>query len=464
MKFKISFFWWVPTLVGLVVTLYLAINGVREHPNVPFFLLPLIYSIVSFIVYSQYNYKVGPGFITIGIVGFIRYVVLPLSISINDQMSVRANTYNYLTPAVWVMVYEYLCIGAVLFINRQKYKNCQFLIKEIALPEIRNSSLIALVVALFVVGVAILYKDFRAGISLLSPDSVYTRSRDGMSSGLGIAWSAMFIWLYIYLVIREADKNNSNRTIGIFRSLIYTIVLIALVFLDQSSLSRWYTIVIAAAAMGLLTKLFPNNRREVFLGIGIPAIALIVFASMLKNGGLFSDSSSTGNSIYRLLSPGALDVYFAGPVNVNNAINLKENSNLNITCIFNDMLNNMPVVNHYLDPSKTTVYNYNASLGRLFGLSGDQIIPMIGQSMIYFGYILSPTLSVIMVNLMVINDIAYLRSSSFRTFVYAFCAVWFSATCMMLNLTICMAWVYIRILPFYIVCYITDKNITSRVR
>ena len=153
-----------------------------------------------------------------------------------------------------------------------------------------------------------------------------------------------------------------------------------------------------------------------------------------------------------------MDIYFSGPVNVNNALNVYYKWNLDITTIINDLCNNMPIVNHYMDTRATSVYAYNASLDRIYdNNAGDQIIPLIGQSIIYFGLLLAPLLSCFSTFIVCWADYKFAICKDFLLFLFGFIAIWFAVESMMLNITITASWIYNRIIPFYLAFWLTNK-------
>ena len=205
------------------------------------------------------------------------------------------------------------------------------------------------------------------------------------------------------------------------------------------------------------------HKNRVFLAICVPGILLIAFATLVKNAGYVVGQGSVSNSWIELLRSEAFDSYFAGPVNVNNIFYIEELNKTNITTIINDALNNMPIVNHYFNKAETTNYLHNLLAGRILGDStGDQIVPLIGQSYIYFGALFSPLLSILSVILVRLFDYKFRQNNSYLTFVYAFCSIWFGVEAMALNLTICLSWFYVRIIPDYIALYFLYKNLKSK--
>lgn len=192
-------------------------------------------------------------------------------------------------------------------------------------------------------------------------------------------------------------------------------------------------------------ELYPYFKKIIII---VPAIILILIASFLKSG---------VNSVFDLITVTSGDAYFAGPVSVNNAIGLAKSCSVGITNIIYDFFNNMPIVNHFIKSGNSTVYLYNLYLGRIFSnSSGDQIIPLVGQSYIFFGWILSPLLSVVSIILMRIADKQFFYATNYMKYVWAFISIWFGLETI-LNMTINLSWIYIRIIPLFITFWFIEK-------
>ena len=278
------------------------------------------------------------------------------------------------------------------------------------------------------------------------------------SNLMGIIWQSLCVWLFVYFIFNQKEKTirKGNDLFFVF-SILSSIFFVIVTFIDQSGLSRWYTIVTAGACVSCLFKLYPKKGKYITVGVIIPSLLLLLLATLFKNAEyLIGDGL---DSAFRdILDPTTLDIYYAGPVNVNNAIGTYEyNQDWPFENIINDLLGGMPIINHYIDFTQTTPYLYNNYIGRVWdNHRGDQIIPLIGQSIIYFGYVFAPLLSVISVIIMRWADFMFKHCCSFLIYLYAFLGVWFGVEAMMLNMAINLTWFWIRIIPFYLVLSSTN--------
>lgn len=435
----------------------------------PFWLIPFVYMLLIH-WYSMSRPLMGAGHVALMIAMAGRYLLTPLSIYGTESLSSSALQYGYLYQAIILMVYEMIAIFIVLFLCDNKYKkriNSYLYKTNITFADITKQ----IKPMYFYAGlsiwlcIAILYKNILGGLSVLLSGALNEMREvelvdyEGSNIIGGILWETLCVWLFSYLVFKQKERLlSSNLRKPVIISLIYTIAIVILSFIDQSGLSRWYTIVITGASVAMLLKLFPNKKKMIVSTIVIPSVILIIFITLFKNAGLILGEGTIGAALYTLFDPSKMDVYFSGPVNVNNALYVYYNSKLDITTIVNDICNNMPVVNHFMDIRATSVYAYNASLGRIFADSvGDQIIPLIGQSMIYFGVILAPTLSCISIIFACWADHKFMVCKDFMLYVFAFIGIWFAVSSMMHNLTITLSWIYIRIIPFFFAFWLTNK-------
>ena len=185
--------------------------------------------------------------------------------------------------------------------------------------------------------------------------------------------------------------------------------------------------------------------------------------SVYKNTNYLSENISFSKSILLLFDSKKLEAYFSGPVNVNNAIGLYVEQWGGISSLPLDVVNNMPVVNHWFDTSAATVNLYNRYIGRFWNGSGDQIIPLIGQSSIYFSILFAPLLSCIAVTIVRVSDRRYIQAETLDVYIFAFLGAW-SAVALILNMTIFLSWMYIRIIPLLLLTVMIEIISTGKIR
>lgn len=326
---------------------------------------------------------------------------------------------------------------------------------------VRPPFLVVLVIFCVLVGIYLTNQNILNGNIFLVNDvaNEVDESIQDVSSLVKIVWQCITAWFFVYGINRQKDKyavDKKRRHVGI--AIIYMLLYVIITYIGQARISRWYTLVSAIAAIFVLISLFPAKKKTIVRTTIIPVVILILIASVLK-AGLYTKGGN-GNVyslISKLITPTTGDAYFAGPVSVNNAIGLSQTYNVGFHNIIYDIFNNMPVVNHFIKPGNSTVYLYNAYLGRIFnGSGGDQIIPLVGQSGIFFSWVLAPLLSCFSVFLIRATDKKYVETTSYMKYIWGFVAVWFGLETI-LNMTINLSLLYIRILPMFATFWFIEK-------
>lgn len=451
---KILFF----DFIGMIFCIFKSFS----YYEYSFWLLPTVYTSLFFITYV--NRKLSSrniGALVLNITMSIRYVAIPVIYYSTNELSRFARNYNNLGSAIYLMIYEMIVLMLVLEISARKYykKEKNMKTKKQPLLHLQYGKLLAIGISIIVLGIGVFYKNLGAGFRVITTGKLEQSINFVNNNFIDILWETLTTWIYVYLTMREAEKYESDhRNIHTTLVIVYTFIFILITFIQSVAFSRWYTIISAISAIACLFKMFPQSKKKILLSIGIPTIILLILITSYKNAGFNIGETKFSDSISDIFSSSNFDSYFSGPVNVNNAIGVKNNyKNLGMKTIINDMLNNMPIVNHYMDITQTSVYAYNASIGRIWNGVGDQIIPLLGQSIIYFGYIFAPLMGVITILIVRKFDYLFKKNSSYMMYVYAFIAVWMAVEPMMLNLTITINWFYIRIIPFALIFMITNK-------
>lgn len=456
-------------VLGILISLYCSIK--IELFQQPFWLLPVLYTFYLFIFRNnEKSIKGSPGLIALNITMFCRYTIVPLVYYLTGITATCAHDFNYLNESVWLMLYEQICVFiAIELTGSQKLFKYDGIIKESVRGAKRNmggeklffiiSVILFLLLTAFFKDLASGFKVFTSGnfedffeLEELAPSSF-------IDNLIAIIWQMLSIWIYIYAVNTESrsyalDKNKMH----IFRSILYSFILILLAFIDQTGLSRWFTIINASTTLACLCKYYPMQKKTVLAVMGSPIVLLIAYATLIKNGGFELGSSDMNESLANVFVTDAFDSYFCGPVNVDNALSAAHKYQTGISNIINDILYAIPMANHWLPRENVTIYINNLHAGRITAYSkGDQILPLIGEAYMYFGFILAPIISVFSVYFIRWFDRKYKEDKSYLTFYYAFGGIWIGCMAMMLNLVICLAWFPVRLIPDYLILRYANK-------
>lgn len=446
-------------ILGVLISLFCIMNSSKFTAAI--WLLPLFYTFFIYYIAQEKDFKT-PGIIALQITMIGRYLIVPFAYYLDGGMSEMASSYKNINLAVYLMLYEQFFIFLAIKITRtldarnKKAINAYYDTEKIKL-------FIMFVIFIWVV-IASTSKSLVDNFLILLTGAIYLYKENdvvGTSSSnfVNTLWQCISVLLFIYFVIREKNKyDKDNRTIHVYKSVMWGLILIVISFIDQSGLSRWFTIITSSSCIAVLTHLYNKETHIVKSVLILPSVIIITIATLVKNGGFLIASGSVEDSGSALFSPTALDMYFSGPTGVNSAINMCEQYHIEIKSIIYDIVNNLPVVNHYIPKRETTVYLYNLYLGRIYDSdSGDQIIPLIGQGYSYFGFLLAPLFSFVCLYIIRYCDSKFKNDYSFTTYLWAFIGVWFGVEIMALNMTITMSWIYWRIIPFAIILFFTNK-------
>lgn len=432
--------------------------------NEPLWLIPLVYAIMMILVKNNIV-RNTPGVIALNGFMFMRYVFTPFAYysdgRINEMIAV-----GDLSDALIMMLYEMIVIFITLAISGNKYfrkfynhdcNNSSW--KYITEMKISRNTLFVLLSIAILFYIGFVYKSLGQGLSVFLNNSYndFEDIESQIAEGEGyinILWQSLCAWLYMFLIMREKSKHiDDNNNIHIVYSLIFTLLYALISFIGSTGLTRWYTLVCASAGFSCLMYLFPTRKKLISISIVTPIFALMIFSSLVKNGGYESgtNASSSAESAFGATN---MDVYFNGIGN----LSLVTPQGLTIVgdgidMLPADVLRTMPIINKYVNQQKTSIRIFQLKTGRT-----DQIIPLIGQSYLYFGFLLSPLLSLLLILVIRFLDFKFYYDYSYLKYVYAFSAIWIAAAPMCHNLTLVFMWVYIRIVPFYIIMKITNNK------
>lgn len=380
----------------------------------------------------------------------LRYCIMPYFLSVTSTYLSFASDFNHIDEGICLMVYEMvIAFGYIHY----RYLGHKLVSSSHLMSVAFKSSIYFITASVFIITTFLNYNYFFRGIVLLGQYKIDNSEDFEMPAGMFILWGTSLLWLYSYSIYLISRKKFSTK-IKITTSIIFTLVLIFLTFVSQSSISRWYTIICACSGYFLLLKCYPKNKRLINITVITPIIVLISIVTTIKN---FSDE----NESVDIVIGSWMNAYLAGPISVNNGIGMNEKIDIGCSAIMPDMLNNLPIVNHYIDRNQSTAYHYNDYIGRFFeeGSQGDQIIPLISQGQTFFGTVFSPILTILFIWLFSRFDFKYICISGYKTFLYAFIASWCAVT-PILNMTINVSWWWIRILP--LMAFLTFIDVSAR--
>ena len=232
------------------------------------------------------------------------------------------------------------------------------------------------------------------------------------------------------------------------------VVLISIVLLgvnQDGDISRWTMLINLVINIIILTKYYNKSKKIIGIIFSLIAVCVLVLGTFIK----FNDDKVNSANVYEYITSEVInyetfDVYFAGPFQIDNAVEVRKNNEIDITNLFIDIFANCPIINNYLDKSETTPTLYNFTYYNSY-IAKDKICPLSGQAYIYLGLAFSSIFSVISLCLAIkFNNLAKKSKNEFQLYANMYVSLILSfAIC--LNINIVFQTIWISILPIYII-------------
>ncbi|MDO4963631.1 MAG: hypothetical protein Q4E75_06040 [bacterium] len=435
----------IPILFFIMNFLSIALSIIFAFSNTDSYfkyiaLLPLFFTFISILNYKVYSAFFKKISITLIIICYyFRMVILPaVSSFYNFDSLIRNNNYlNSISHSVFLMIYEFFIVLFFCNIilkkndNVEIKKNCKGKNEEIDFTKNKLVIFIVTILTLVLVLMIFLYPSFK---------SYFRFSFEGNINNINLANVNYFnmkntipkiiYWLTIYIInilqilipislldIIYRKKINENKKFVLS-------IIIAILVVLISTPERARSIIISMSLLLLIIKLYQNkNKILIYLIIAI-CLFLMFGALIFKSGNSFSNTNLSS----------ILQAYFSGVTNVSVTFLMPDRFNLKI--LFNDFCTSIPFFSAFFKNWDTSVKIFNNILYAKSGNS-DQIIPMIGQGMYYFGVMLSPVISLISVNFAIKCEKKYEKTKNiYLKYLYIYMVIYLSVAPILYNGTI----------------------------
>lgn len=390
----INFYRFITILVSIVSLIFILIYDKTNFSTNNLVLLPLCYLILFVLVpsFSKYIYK-SIGITIINITMLIRYSIVPFLISI---YGVNLNTGIYLSEklqfkAINLMLYEMILIFIVFIIFQKKfYGNSTNKMTKIK-PSNNLFGWLFIIICVFVI---ILYPSILNRYSF-----VWTATLLKSKEVEGVSYSFLLLLVQLgHLVLTISIINTLYKFYLKKKSLIFVILSLVTIVISSSFMigtSRFSIILPLISGLFTMFILYKAYKKVIGFISVVVSFLLIGITTVLKNRTISGESVS--NSINDNLSDltVSLQLYFSGVSNVAHSINTRLiYEPYQMENIITDLLRTVVLINNFFINQSSALLNYNLSFyGK--GNINDQILPMIGQGYLYFGYILAPIFTVI---------------------------------------------------------------------
>ncbi|SOC44728.1 O-antigen polymerase [Salinicoccus kekensis] len=442
-------------LCGVITSVIVFLN----NNSVPYtlFLIPLIYGILIAFFPSITKYIFGYlGVLALNICMFIRYVLSPFFTTIdgtNVATNMLANVNNY-SIAVNLMLYEMVLIFIFFSLfNRYFYSSKNT-------PNIEISyNVTGWMYLLFCFGLIMIYPELLNRYTFVfTADQL--ESKDMGIEVLSIVplllqlGSLVVIISFINVFYKKYQKTNSS--LYLFYSLLIVIFISSFIV----GTSRFSTILPLISGLFIVYVLYKNHRKIVST-LSTIAITLFLIISTLLKDRTFASEASTVTDILGDLNMN-LQLYFSGITNVAIAVQTSDfYPSFKIDSIMNDIFRSVVLINSFFDSDISALEMFNVVFYN-GGLARDQILPMIGQGYLYFGFILAPIFSlIILLIMMVLDKKSKNEKNIFLKYIYIFATLRIGLF-MMVNFTNLLAFltnqVFILLLIFFINSLIVNKG------
>lgn len=446
-------FYRIVTIVLSLISIIMTLVTTAHIPN-NLILIPLIYFCLFLIFpsFSRYMFN-NLGITILNFTMLLRYIVSPLLMSVygsNIQIgtSVALSTENY---AVYLMLYE-MVILFVVFSIFHKY----FYSKNIEFNNVKAEP--NLFGWLFIIVVLVLALRDPSSIGRYS--FIWSVSRLNNDELADVSLVALLVQL-AQVVITVGILNSIYKFYEKKPSILYFFLSLFVIAVSASFIigtSR--SSIILPLITGLFTVyLLYKDYRKISIVLSSSLVLIIIgISTLLKQ----NTNITTGRSLYH--SSGALEnfntdiqIYFSGLSNISHSI---ETSYIydpfQYYSILGDLTHSVIFVNQFFTGFQSAISGFNNMFYKRVGLN-DQILPLLGQGYLYFGVVLAPIFSVIILFvIMALDKNIYKSSSVFSLYIYAYLCVKFSLF-FMSNATILVSFFTNFFLVLFIIALLNRK-------
>ena len=343
----------------------------------PIFFLPLSYAIVLAICRNLRKVFGSLSVIIINTVCLVRYAIYPITL-------VNGDYYFYSDEAVILMIYELVVV--LLFLNFYSKRISRLRGMASDASKSNELGLVNIMLVLATVLCGLLFP------SLLSIFIFYGGEAESVSiSGVISITFSLGIMIIYSCILSKLGNLKGGGGFALFVSILFALFYIAITSISETNVHRWKFLSVGIPTIYILVSSFPKHRKSI-ISFAIIALPLSVFFGSFVKFAISDMSISSFSNIF--LTSESIGAYFGGIDEISNALSiLRGNSQAeSFMSTMTDIFGNMPVISHSFNTDDySTQALYLDGLGRT-----DQICPLVAQSVIHFGIIGAPVLSIIM--------------------------------------------------------------------
>lgn len=440
-------------IISLIVSF--VVLGSSKHAPEGFqflWILPLVYGVLFFctnIKYAVIEY-VGIAFLNFILLG--RYLILPLFTALKGQFF---HSYSMQTDpeanalALLAMAYEMICVFVALHFLIKKLDNAKNN-RSSQIFYAENKSDIYLLVLFVGLLSFILLPSIRERTNFLIP-SGFTYYNLNTLSSIAYLFAANSIPVLFLMAVRNSYiRSINNRNIRQIPLLLIALVNISIFY----GPGRMSVLAQGIATVVLLGSLHITSRKSIYLIVSFTLLIVLSLTSfrwfgagdlaiLYYNADTYLSNQTTSN---------LLQAYFGGPHLISIAVtsHSKFLPNAGLHTFLNEILSSIIFVRQVFPPLSdlSTVF-----FNRLFGYTeyNSMIVPTLGQSYMYFGFVGAPILSILFCYLLFQAELRAINSTSIgERYAFLLLAVWL-ALFPMQNLGIVTQTIFNKFLPLFLI-------------
>lgn len=367
--------------------------GLNTHSGYTYlFLHPLAYSISFFVVLYKCLYikPFRPFLFVFTLIGFLRYVLLPLFIVISGYYSGRSpaepldRSYQ---AAIFLMTWE--LIACTLFIsfmeNRQK-----FYVRRFNKEFIKNDkNYVYIIFIIFAFGLLLINPKALLYINFITPSILESDIQADFVTNLTI-YFFLIAKVILVLIILEKCKKRDN----LFAYIVAITAIIVNIMIFWGT-NKSDILIAGLASVLVFHRIYGDKSIRVLLVLGVLTLSIMSFVNSERN-----PQTVSGGTDKWVDRTDKVQIYTGGTYNVAIALETKEYypESTDFEVLVFDIFRPMIGPNILL---KDKVQNYsNIYFNDRIWTNVDrrsQIIPMVGQANLFLGYIFAPLFSIIFI-------------------------------------------------------------------
>lgn len=395
---------------------------------------------------------------------FIRMVLYPLIVILPDYQFPNINNQveSNIQFSILLQIYEFIfVISALIFSRNMKNKNIDGT-RSNTIVNIDNTHRIRhIIITLSFIGVllVIVYPQL---LSIFQPVFFFTEeSQNNWVINEKIAIQSIPPLLYylstwvlrilrillVYWVIMVIKINLPETKRNFFKILLSILSVLTLMLITTND--RASGIFSSIAMILLLTRMYLRQAKMLLKYlvsiISVGALLLLVILPKFKGGSasMFNDST---NAFYFLNQK--INAYFSGTINISAALSMPRDEIL--LYLKGDLLRIVPIVRGFFTEYDLSNTLFNQVLG-FDTIYFSQIIPNIGQGYYYFGFILAPLFSVILIRLAIkAEKKANFCNDSLGYFAYNYLSIYLAVSPIFYNMQLIMYLILLNVVPIIV--------------